>query len=248
MLYQRLFEQVGWRVLIVDPAALEHRGDRLFAEGQRIDLAYNRLTDFYLAAPRHIALRRAFETGSAVITPNPANHAQWADKRLLAWLRDERMLMEAGLDVDSRAHLLRTIPPTEIVAPEAADGLWQRRKDLFFKPADGYGSKATYRGDKLTRKTFQHILDHAYVAQAVVPTSTRRVVVDAQDSDLRVDVRNYGAGDSTWLRAARPGSRYADGNGAPVQFGVYQIGEVKARSCVIIGTWSAIFTLKYAAS
>jgi hypothetical protein len=64
-------------------------------------------------------------------------------------------------------------------------------------------SKATYRGDKLTRKTFQHILDHAYVAQSVVPTSTRRVIVDPQDSDLRVDVRNFGTGDSTWLRAAR---------------------------------------------
>jgi hypothetical protein len=203
ILYRRLFEQAGWRVLIEDPAALEHREDGLFADGQRIDLVYNRLTDFYLAKPRHAALRRAFETGAAVITPNPADHAQWADKRLLAWLRDERMLMEAGLDVDSRAHLLRTIPPTEIVAPEAADGLWQRRKDLFFKPADGYGSKAAYRGDKLTRKTFQHILDHAYVAQSVVPTSTRRVVVDAQDSDLRVDVRNYGACGTTWLRAAR---------------------------------------------
>jgi class 3 adenylate cyclase len=203
ILYRRLFEQAGWQVLIVDPTALEHRDDGLYADGQRIDLVYNRLTDFCLAEPRHSALRRAFETGSTVITPNPADHAQWADKRLLAWLRDERLLMEAGLDAGSRAHLLRTIPPTEIVAADAADGLWQRRKNLFFKPADGYGSKATYRGDKLTRKTFQHILDHAYVAQAVVPTSTRRVIVDEQDADLRVDVRNYCVGDATWLRAAR---------------------------------------------
>ncbi len=32
------------------------------------------------------------------------------------------------------------------------------------------------------------------------------------------------------------------------QVGSYQMGDVKARSWVIIGTWSAIFTLKYAAS
>ena len=154
VLYQRLFEQAGWHTLIVDPAALENRDGALFAEGQRVDMVYNRLTDFYLAEDRHAALRQAYETGSAVITPYPAAHAHWADKRLLAWLRDEELLRSAGLDADSRAHLLRTIPPTEIVGTEAAEGLWQRRKELFFKPVAGYGSKAAYRGDKLTRKTF----------------------------------------------------------------------------------------------
>jgi hypothetical protein len=31
-------------------------------------------------------------------------------------------------------------------------------------------------------------------------------------------------------------------------FGVYQIGDVNARSCVVIGTFGSILTLKYAAS
>jgi hypothetical protein len=35
---------------------------------------------------------------------------------------------------------------------------------------------------------------------------------------------------------------------AGYHLGVYQIGEVNARSCVIIGTFGVIFTLKYAAS
>jgi hypothetical protein len=203
VLYQRLFEQAGWHTLIVDPTALENRDGALLAEGQRIDMVYNRLTDFYFAEDSHAALREAYEMDSAVITPHPAAHAQWADKRLLAWLRDEALLSSAGLDADSRAHLLRTIPPTEIVGTEAAEGLWQRRKDLFFKPVAGYGSKAAYRGDKLTRKTFQHVMEHAYVAQAIAPTSMRRVVVAGQETDLRVDVRNYCGGGTTWLRSAR---------------------------------------------
>ena len=37
----------------------------------------------------------------------------------------------------------------------------------------------------------------------MVPTATRHVVLDEQGSDLRVDVHNFGTGDSTWLRAAR---------------------------------------------
>ena len=203
LLYRRLFEHAGWRALIADAAMLEARSDGLMTDGQRIDLVYNRVTDFYLAEERHAALRRAYETDSAVITPHPAAHARWADKRLLAWLRDETLLRAAGLDDAERAHILRTIPPTDIVTREAADTLWRRRRQLFFKPVDGYGSKAAYRGDKLTRATFDHILAHRYVAQAVAPTSMRRVISEGQETDLRVDIRNYCSGDRTLLRAAR---------------------------------------------
>ena len=85
MLYQRLFEQAGWAARIVDAAALEHRNATLEASGERIDLVYNRLTDFYLAEARHSALRLAYEADSAVMTPTPAAHAHWADKQLLPW-------------------------------------------------------------------------------------------------------------------------------------------------------------------
>jgi hypothetical protein len=148
-------------------------------------------------------LRRAYEADLAVVTPHPAAHARWADKRLLAWLRDEALLRAAGLAADERNDLLRAIPPTEIVQRDAADDLWRRRKGLFFKPVDGYGSKAAYRGDKLTRSTFEHILSHRYVAQALVPTSLRRVTAEGEATDLRVDVRNYAHRGATWLRAAR---------------------------------------------
>jgi hypothetical protein len=203
LLYQRLFERTGWRARIVDAAALEHRDSALTADGERIDLVYNRLTDFYLADPPHAALRQAYEAGSAVVAPHPTAHAHWADKRLLAWLRDESLLEAAGLSSEERTQLLLSIPPTEIVDPRAADELWRRRKQLFFKPIDGYGSKAAYRGDKLTRTTFDHILGHRYVAQALAPTSTRRVVADGIESDLRVDIRNYCLAGTTLLRAAR---------------------------------------------
>jgi hypothetical protein len=203
LLYQRLFEAAGWKSLIADAAALEVRDSGLWFGEAKIDLVYNRLTDFYLADERHAALRLAEERGLAVVIPNPAGHAHWADKRLLAALGDEELLRAAGLDESERTHLLRTIPRTEIVTPEHADELWQRRKGLFFKPVDGYGSKAAYRGDGLTRSTFQHILAHRYVAQAIAPTSMRRVIVDGQPADLRVDIRNYCGQGTTWLRAAR---------------------------------------------
>jgi hypothetical protein len=203
LLYQRLFEQAGWRASIVDAGSLEARDDGLFAGDAKIDLVYNRVTDFYLSEERHAALRRAYADDLAVVTPHPAAHARWADKRLLAWLRDETLLRAAGLDEAERAHLQSSIPPTEIVSAEHGADLWRRRKGLFFKPIDGFGSKAAYRGDKLTRSTFEQILAHRYVAQALAPTSMRRVVIDGEETDLRVDVRNYGSDGITWWRAAR---------------------------------------------
>ena len=223
LLYQRLLERAGWRVMIADAASLVLQDDAIFAAGERIDLIYNRVTDFYLADERHAILRRAYELDLAVITPHPAAHARWADKRLLAWLNDEELLMEAGLDADDRAHLRQTIPATEVVEPAAANDLWKRRKGLFFKPVSGFGSKAAYRGDKLTRATFDHILAHRYVAQAIAPTSFRRVSsADGVEADLRVDVRSYVMHGETWLRSARlyrgqtTNFRTAGGGFAPV--------------------------------
>ncbi len=223
LLYQRLLERTGWRVRIGDAAALTVADDALLLDGERVDLVYNRLTDFYFAEERHAALRRAYESGVAVVTPHPAAHARYADKRLLAWLRDEARLAAAGLARDDQAHLRRTIPPTEIVEPAAASDLWVRRKGLFFKPVDGYAGKAAYRGDKLTRSTFEEILRGRYVAQHVAPTSFRRVsAADGAHADLRLDVRNYCLHGETWLRSARlyrgqtTNFRTAGGGFAPV--------------------------------
>ncbi len=100
----------GWHALIADAASLEVRNGALWANGTAIDLVYNRVTDFYFDDERHAALRQAYENDLAVITPNPATHARWADKRLLAWLRDESLLSSAGLDESDRAHCCGRFP------------------------------------------------------------------------------------------------------------------------------------------
>ena len=46
------------------------------------------------------------------------------------------------------------------------------RKNWFFKPAAGFGSRAAYRGDKLTKRVFEEILQGGYIAQEIVPPST----------------------------------------------------------------------------
>lgn len=204
LLYQRLFERSGWRAVLTDPSGLAVRDGGLYCGTEHIDLVYNRLTDFYFDEPRHSALRTAYEENLAVVTPHPAAHARWADKQLLAWLREEELLAAAGLDAGEREHLRRTVPHTDLVTPAAAEDLWRRRKELFFKPVAGFGGKAAYRGDKLTRATFDRILANRYVAQAVAPTSFRRVIApEGEFTELRLDVRSFAMDGQAWLRSAR---------------------------------------------
>ncbi|MCZ7654900.1 MAG: hypothetical protein M5R42_12380 [Rhodocyclaceae bacterium] len=141
LLFQKLFERHGMAATICDPAALRFEDGALRHEGERIDLVYNRLTDFGLDAPESAALREAYLAGAVVLTPHPRAHAVYADKRNLSLLTDAAALAELGVDAATREVLLAGIPRTERVRREDGDALWARRRQLFFKPAAGYGSK-----------------------------------------------------------------------------------------------------------
>ena len=51
VLFQRLFEAHGLAAAIAAPEELAHHDGAVWHEGRRIDLVYNRLTDFALQAP-----------------------------------------------------------------------------------------------------------------------------------------------------------------------------------------------------
>jgi hypothetical protein len=202
-LFERLFRSRGVSAVIADARDLAWREGRLWHAEQPVDMVYNRLTDFYLEAPEHAALRSAYEAGAAVVTPHPRAHALYADKRNLITLSNEEAL--AALDVPNalRAILLAGVPRTEAVSTDKAALLWAARRKLFFKPASGFGSKAVYRGDKLTRRTWEEILVGDYVAQALAPPSARVVRVDGAETDLKLDLRAYAYQGNIQLLAAR---------------------------------------------
>ena len=203
VLFQRLFEQAGIRAVICDPTELDVREGALWCRDLRIDLVYNRLTDFTLDAPANAALRAAWLGDAALITPHPQAHALYADKRNLVALCDPALLESWDVDAETRAILAAKIPRTELVAPDKADDLWARRRQLFFKPAAGYGSKAAYRGDKVTRRVFDEILAGSYIAQALVPPSSRTLRVGDAPVELKLDLRNYVYAGHVQLIAAR---------------------------------------------
>lgn len=203
LLAQSVFARAGIKTLIVDPQELRLVDGQLFYQQQVIDLVYNRLTDFSLALPNNIVLRNAYEQTAIVLTPNPRHHALYADKRNLVLLSDETKLRKFGASDEDIKTLLAGIPHTQLVGADNAEDLWQERKHLFFKPATGYGSKAAYRGDKLTKRVWDEILQGDYVAQQQVPPSERGILVDEQEIALKMDIRAYVYAGEIQLLAAR---------------------------------------------
>lgn len=202
LLFQQLFERHGLQAVIADPTELSLRGNRLWHGDLAIDLVYNRLTDFYLASSSCDALREAYLSNATVLTPHPQAHALYADKRNLALLSNADSLQALGVPQNTQAILLAGIPRTEIVTAENAERLWSERRTRFFKPFAGFGSRAAYRGDKLTKRVWQDILAGEYVAQALVLPGERVISVDAPTQSLKFDLRDYVYdGEVQWVAA-----------------------------------------------
>lgn len=202
-----LFAAQGLIAVVADPRELQWRDGALWhptlPAGMPVDLVYNRLTDFYLQDGEHQALQQAYLAGAAVLTPHPRTHALYADKRNLIALSDDARLEHWGVQEADRALLRRVVPATRCVTAEQADALWAQRRTLFFKPAAGFGARAAYRGDKLTRRVWEQILTGDYVAQTTVPPSERLVPVNGQTVRLKLDLRAYTYRGQVQLLAAR---------------------------------------------
>ena len=202
LLAQRFFERHGLKAWIVDPGELRFADGRLQFDGEAVDLVYNRLVDFSLSAGGHEALRDAYQAGAVVLTPNPRNHALFADKRNLTLLSDPAVARGWTITSAQRQNL-SAVPHTVQVTAENAAELWAARKGYFFKPAGGHGGKAVYRGDKITRGVWEDVRQGGYIAQALAAPSERRIKIDGEVKSLKLDVRFYTYKGSVILTAAR---------------------------------------------
>lgn len=191
LLFQQLFQRHGIDAVIAAPEALHWHDGGLWCDDKRIDLVYNRLTDFYLDDEKAHALRSAYLADAVVLTPNPLIHALYADKRNLAIWSDPQQLQALGVDAETQACLLENIPRTEPVQQQHAERLWTQRRQLFFKPNAGYGGRAAYRGDKLTKRVWEEILAGDYIAQEIVSPGERVSGSPEMPAQMKFDIRQY---------------------------------------------------------
>jgi hypothetical protein len=116
------------------------------------------------------------------------------------------------------------IPQARVVRMEDGELWWRERKQWFFKPASGFGSKGAYRGDKVTQRVFAEIMQGGYVAQRMAQPGERMVCAEgAEPALVKSDVRCYVYNEHVQLVAARlyqgqtTNFRTAGGGFAPVR-------------------------------
>ncbi|WP_306252983.1 hypothetical protein [Parvularcula sp. IMCC14364] len=203
VLFRQLFESAGIQAAITAPQDLYFQDGHLRHQGRIVDMVYNRLTDFVLAEPENSALRQALIRDAAVVTPSPRHHRLMANKDNLARLSDRRALARWGLPRASQDQLATIIPLCEKLTPESAERLWRTRRQWFFKPLAGYGSRGAYRGDKITRRVWQDMLAAEYIAQEFVPPGQTTIIKDGQPVAMKLDIRAYAYDGDVQLLAAR---------------------------------------------
>ncbi len=202
-IFRQFFQNHGIDAHIADPRELQWQNSQLLYHNRPVEMVYNRLTDFYLEEQGATALRQACQAGAVVVTPHPRAHALLADKRNLIALSQDKRLQSWGVSVEDRKLLQMSVPETQIVTLENADDLWAQRRQLFFKPVAGYGAKAAYRGDKLTRRVWGDILKGDFVAQTLVTPALRSCEIKGVRTDLKYDIRAYTYAGQVQLLAAR---------------------------------------------
>jgi hypothetical protein len=202
LLAQRAFESRGITARVADVAALRLAADRVVLGDEPIDLIYNRSTDFYFEKAGSEVLRRAHENDLAVVTPHPRAHALYANKRNLALFSDRGRLAGLGVAADVIDVLARVVPATRQVKC-GDEGWWNERKSWFFKPESGFGSRGTYRGDKLTRRVFAEVMNGEYIAQELTPPGVRIRTTAQGPATLKADIRCYVYAGEIQLMAAR---------------------------------------------
>ncbi|MFC5437770.1 hypothetical protein ACFPME_14500 [Rhodanobacter umsongensis] len=201
VLFRELFRRHGYHAEVCAPEALRFERGHLWLGDSRVDLVYNRLTDFALQQPAHAVVRAAYLAGAVAVSPHPRAHALYADKRNLSLLGNRDFLESAGASPTSTAILSAAVPETRLLAAQNRDSMWAERRHYFFKPAAGFGSKASYRGDKLTRRVWDEIAGANYVAQRLVAPSERLAAANA--AAFKVDIRCYAYRGEVLLYAAR---------------------------------------------
>jgi hypothetical protein len=203
-LFARLFEQSGIRAGICDTSELMRSAAGIELRGERVDLVYLRDTDFSLAAPRSAALRAAYLAREVAVTPAPREHHLLANKRRLEIFSCADALRRLGVPAGDADFLSRVVPETHTLGELGLERAWRERRDWVFKPCASFGSRAVYRGDKLTRRKLEEIArDPGFLVQRRVAPGVLEVETSEGARAMKFDVRAYAYRDEVLLLGAR---------------------------------------------
>jgi len=183
-----LFRAWGVPTEIVEPHRLQASADGVSLDGQAVDLVYNRHCDFYLESDEMAGLRQAYLARKVCLTPNPHMYGLLADKRRMILWADHAQRAQWRMSGKECRLLDQVLPATSLLAELDLQQVWSDRKQLVFKPVDGFGSRGVLVGEKISRKRFDQLPVTATLAQELVPPSLTEVV---EQGAMKTDLRLY---------------------------------------------------------
>jgi hypothetical protein len=203
-LFVALFAEAGIAASICDTADLVRASGGLALDGRAVDLVYLRDTDFTLDEPRSAALRAAYRAAEVVVTPSPREHHLLANKRRLALFSSREALGRLGVAPEDARFLAEVVPETLPLAELGRERAWRERRGWVFKPCAAFGSRAVYRGDKISRRKLDEIAgDLSFLAQRRVEPGVVAVETIDGPRAMKFDVRAYAYRDEVLLLGAR---------------------------------------------
>lgn len=183
LVYNELFKSWGW-----DSRIQDYRD--LFKDFNP-DFIYNRYTDFFLTEPTSQLLREKFLSKEICLSPNPYEYFLLADKqRLIDW-RQEGFLESHGLTSEEIQLIQQTVPLSLDLTADVVDKVWAERKKYFFKPKHAFGSKQSYKGASISRRTFDEMINSDMIAQEFVPAPEVAFDTPTGPQNFKYDLRCY---------------------------------------------------------
>ncbi len=179
------FESRGIGTDIVDPDDLEIRGEQLQARGVPDRSRIQPPHGFLFRGPRIRCLRTAYQRDLAVITPHPRAHALYANKGNLALMGDAGGSCVRWALPGSSRESWRAAYPRRARSQAGAELWWRGRKEWFFKPRQGFGSRGAYRGEKLTRRVFAEVMQGEYLAQRTDAAERTLAFLDSRERNIQ---------------------------------------------------------------
>jgi hypothetical protein len=203
-LFRQLFANAGIDAQVCDVRDLAFDGSALMLDGRRLDLVYLRDTDWRFEHERSRALRAAYLADAVVVTPSPREHHLLANKQRLTLFSSADALRRFGATSDEVALLGAVVPETRFLDQLGLEAAWGTRREWVFKPAMAYASRAVYRGDKISRRKLEEIVQlGGFVAQRRVEPGEVPVATSDGPRNMKFDVRAYAYRDEVLLLGAR---------------------------------------------
>lgn len=182
LVYDEYFKSWGWDSKISDFRSVDISA---------ADFIYNRYTDFLLQEVESAALKENFDSRGVCLSPNPYEYFLLADKqRMIDWSQPDN-LDTWGVSAAERELLSSVVPACMDINSELQEDVWAKRKTLFFKPKRAFGSKQSFRGASISRKAFNEIIGHEFIAQEYIPAP--EIVFETPDGpqSFKYDLRCY---------------------------------------------------------